>query len=207
MGKEEDNQVSSFINRLKRNKYLWPLIIFAVIVIGISKFTNALGDIRRFLFPEKQKSEINLKNNTGVSQEYKTPETDSDSIIFTNTSPYPINWQKVKLGHKLSKLLSVYSEAEGALSTNGRYFTVNGKDNIFSHVTYYLKPNQEDPEIDNITFWFENMEAVKKVKAAALIRLDTVNYNSSALGQVMEWVDIEGISESADNRSYSLSSY
>ena len=183
------------------------MIVIAIIVIGISKFTNALSDIRKFLFSEKQNPELNLNNNTHGSQESKNLRSESDSIIFSNASPYPSNWQEVKLGHRLSMLMSVYSEAEGGLSTSGRYFTVNGKDSLFSHVTYYFKPNQEDPEIDNITFWFESIEAGKKVKAAAIINLDTANYNSSALGQVLEWANVEGISVRADNRSYSLSMY
>lgn len=124
MSSKENNSVSNFPHKIKNNKYLWPILVIALIIISLSKFTNAIRDIEDFFTPSL---EVKKENSMGIpEQSDKTTLTrnQNSSKIFQNSNPYPTNYQKVKLGGKLSMLRNAYSGNRGLLNESGRYFSV-----------------------------------------------------------------------------------
>ncbi|MEN3323859.1 hypothetical protein VP395_08980 [Mariniflexile soesokkakense] len=206
MADKEKDLIGTILNKVKNHRLIWPIIVFGLIIIGVSKFTNALQDINSFIFPSN-KTKPEIQNQVKKQTEKKLIEiiNQSESYqIFEKSNPYPIKYNKVKIGTKLSMIKNYYSDTEGSLSEDGNRYFLDTKDNMFKWIVYFFEQNQEDPKVNLITFYAED-NYMAKIKNQALVAFDTINLKSFNLGKILEWSNIEGTKVRIENSAYSIS--
>ena len=201
MPDENKNMVEGFINKLKSHRLIWPIIIFGAIIIALSKFTNALHDIKEFIFPTQENTSRILDNSDTRKDEFVV---DGSIQVIEKLNPYPVGFQKVKIGTKLTMINNYYDESVGSLSDSGNMFSLKINNDVYKHVTFYLEKD-ENPEVIQITFWPKNKAYMEVIKRQAIVAFDTINFKSFSLGKVLEWKGIEGVKISIDDDTYTIS--
>ena len=178
-GKEE-NSSHTLTPKIK----VWPYVLI-VGIIGILGIAIGTGVVIVLLaWPSSVGKPL---TPISLSKSYDKP-------IFKRGSPYPLGYDAVRIGDRLSKFKSQYPE-----STD---FSAPIKDGPFDWALFHHSSDSYDPNIHSITFHLRDSNAADTVRKQALSTFAPAKADQKDLGKILEWKNIGGASVKLTNDYY-----
>jgi predicted small metal-binding protein len=171
------------------------LITSAIAFLGVIAAWAVVPEFRQLFSTNRQVDNVNSVQSVG---EAKTNEPFGK--IFNPSDPYPIGFDKVKLGSRVSALQLVYRN--GKLESG--LYQVNVEGGPFNFVLFHHRGDDDDPVVTRISFHLKDTAAEDYVRDQAVNAFGADKVKSKVRGSVLEWSNINGYKLSMRDTYYSI---